>query len=394
MVDLGTEGRGLEGHSRAEALAFIAECPATPLSHLLGGAEKLAKEPGRPVQVTAYVTRACNLRCVHCYIRAGEPLKDEMTTDEWKRVFAQLRDLGTEDLYILGGEPMMRGDIYELVAYAARLGLRASLSTNGTLIGSEEARRLADAGLAEAQVSIDGPTAPINDMIRVPGSFNRAIKAVRYLRDAGIRVTLGYVVTPLNYRYVLDFLRLAEELGVDAVTFEAVVTFGRAADNGLRLSRDIGTKVVKELLSYRGPVNINFSSMRFYLPDLLSSYRAAIELLGPRARAYTTCPAGTTRMVIDANGDVYGCELFIPLGVREGNVRTADLSVIWRDGFSWIRSRASGVPEQCRSCPMAPLCRGGCPARAMAYYGTPWAPDPLCPLASFGSKTLTSGVPR
>ncbi len=331
---------------------------------------------------------------MHCYIRAGEPLSDELTTEEWKSVFSQLRDLGTEDLYILGGEPIMRGDIFELISYASGIGLRVSMSTNGTLIGRDEARRLAEAGLAEAQVSIDGPTAAVNDAIRAPGSFTAAVSAVRFLKSAGVRVTLGYVVTPLNHRHVLDFLRLAEELGVDAVTFEAVVPFGRAADRGLRLPRELGLSVVRDLLGYRGPVKVYFSSMRFYLPDLYGSFRAALEYLGPRASAYTTCLAGRTRMVIDSNGDVYGCELFIPFRASEGNVRRTDLKTIWLNGFGWIRARTSGIPENCRSCPMASLCRGGCPARAMAHSGTPWAPDPWCPLIAGGPKTLTSEGPR
>ncbi|MGC9209956.1 MAG: radical SAM protein [Acidilobus sp.] len=362
------------------------ECPATPLSHLLGGHEKVALDVMRPVQVTAYVTRACNLRCIHCYINAGDPLPDELTTEEWIDVFRQLSELGTQDVYLLGGEPMMRRDIYQLISRASSMGLRVSMSTNGTLIGPDEARKLALAGLSEVQVSIDGPSPSVNDTIRLPGSFNKAIRAVKYLKAAGLRVTLSYVVTQLNFQHVMDMLRLAEELGVDAITFEAVVEFGRAGINRLTLPRRQGEEVIRELLSYRGPVKVYFSSMRFYLPDLERAWRRSLEFLGPRAPFYLTCQAGRTRMVIDANGDVYGCELFIPFGLKEGNVRRDSLSSIWSSGFRWIRRRLSEPPEPCRSCPMVSLCGGGCVARSLKYYGTPYAPDPLCPLKSTKDK--------
>ncbi len=379
-----------EGRPREDfyGLVYLMECPATPLSHLQGGPDKVTAQVGKPLQVTIYVTRACNLRCIHCYISAGEPLPDELSAREWESVFDQLHDLGTEDLYILGGEPMMRKDIYQLISYAAGLGMRVSMSTNGTMIGPSEARRLAGSGLAEVQVSIDGPTASVNDMIRVPGSFSAAVGAVRHLKSTGLRVTLAYVLTPLNYDKVMDFLRLAEELEVDAVTFEAVVGFGRAAANKLRLTREMGARVLRDLASYRGPVPVSLSSMRFYLPDLYGSYLAARAILGRRVERYITCPAGRTRMVIDANGDVYGCELFIPFHASEGNVRRRDITSIWREGFGWIRRRTSEAPAPCRSCPMVGLCGGGCPARAMAAHGTAWAPDPWCPILP-GANALT-----
>ncbi|MGC9072161.1 MAG: radical SAM protein [Acidilobus sp.] len=369
-----------------DVLAYLIECPATPLSHIMGGHEKVASEPGRPVQVTVYVTRACNLRCVHCYIEAGDPLSDELSAREWMEVFRQLRDLSTEDLYILGGEPMMRRDIFDVISYASSIGLRVSMSTNGTLIGPGEAKRLASAGLSEVQVSIDGPNPHVNDSIRLPGSFRKAVEAVRHLKASGLRVTLAYVVNPLNYNKVIDMLRLAEELGVDAVTFEAVAEFGRARANGLRLPKRMGEEALAALMTYKGPVRVYFSSMRFYLPDLVNSWRRSMTFLGRRATSYTTCPAGRNRLVIDANGDVYGCELFMPLGVKEGNVRQRDLASIWRDGFVWIRNRLAEPPEACRYCPMVGMCGGGCPARAMIAHGTPYAPDPLCPLVDKRGK--------
>lgn len=361
------------------ALAFLAECPATPLSHLLGGPGKLLAG-GRPVQVTIYVTRKCNLRCIHCYIDAGSPLPDELTAAEWARAFRELAELGTEDLYILGGEPMTREDIYEIIRSASSLGMRVSMSTNGTLIGPAEARRLREAGLAEAQVSIDGPTREVNDAIRPPGSFDKAVRAVRLLKEQGIRTTIGYVVLPQNARYVEEMVELAESLGADGINFETVVTFGRAARAAIYLPRRLGLEVLRaiERAASRHSIPITLSSFRFFVDDLGAAYSEAKALVG--SRPYRTCPAGLSRMVIDANGDVYGCELLMVPQLREGNVRRDSLRDIWERGFRAFRERDPADIEVCSSCSMRDLCWAGCPARALASYGTLSAPDPACPL--------------
>ncbi len=361
----------------ALARAYILECPATPLSHIQASAEYLANYE-RPYQVSAYVTRACNLSCIHCYISAGRSLENELTADEWSQAFVQLRKLGTEQLYILGGEPMMRPDIYQIISSASEAGLRVSMSTNGTLITRRSASMLKESGLNEAQVSIDAPIRELNDSIRVPGSFERALSAVRYLKEVGLRVTIGVVLLNLNADLVEDMVRLAKELGADGITFEAVAPFGRAASNRLRLDPGRAWDVIKTVSKYGSFVSL--SSMRFYIPNLLGAYEAAKKALGPLASKYRTCPAGRSRLVIDSNGDVYGCELFIGLRAPEGNLRRTPLREIWERGFSLLRlRRPSGA---CSTCPMFDMCWGGCPARSLALTGSINNPDPLCPLAS------------
>lgn len=363
--------------------AFLLECPATPISHIKGGIKGLAAN--RLFEVTIYVTRACNLSCRHCYISAGKPLEDELGSDEWGMVFRQLGDLGVEILYILGGEPMMRRDIYEIISLARRNmpGSKISMSTNGTLISREAAVKLRDSGLDEVQVSIDGPTARVNDPIRTPGSFMRAIMAVRHLKEAGLRVTLAYVVMDENADYVEDMVRLAESLGVDGINFSPVVGFGRALVNGISLSRDNAMRVLETLMNIRSKVPITINGFRFYLSNIWEAYREALVSLGDYARYYRTCPAGTSRLVIDSNGDVYGCELLIP-AMKEGNVRERSIRDIWLSGFRSLRLRGIEGISPCSKCSMANLCQGGCAARALARFGTVNAPDPLCPLVGYG----------
>ncbi|MEL9990556.1 MAG: radical SAM protein [Thermoproteus sp.] len=359
--------------------AFLLECPATPISHIRGGRGGLAAN--RLFEVTIYVTRACNLSCRHCYISAGRPLEGELSAEEWGAVFKQLGDLGVEVLYILGGEPMMRRDIYDIIFLARKNmpGSKISMSTNGTLISEEAAAKLRDAGLDEVQVSIDGPTADVNDAIRTPGSFVKAVLAARRLKEAGLRVTLAYVVLDENAEYIEDMVRLAESLGVDGINFSPVVGFGRALTGRLSLSRRNAARALKALMSIKSRVPITINGFRFYLDDIQKAYREALADLGEYAKYYKTCPAGTSRLVIDSNGDVYGCELLIPT-MKEGNVRERDIKDIWLNGFKSLRLRDVRKVEPCSTCTMADLCQGGCTARALATFKSINAPDPLCPL--------------
>lgn len=345
---------------------FLFDCPATPLSHL--------RPSGRiPLEATLYLTRACNLNCAHCYFDAGQPMPYELSTAEWLSAIDQLWDLGFEILYFLGGEPLLRPDLPYLLKYAKKLGAYTALSTNGVL-----AKRIAPhlAGLIdEVQVSLDGSSPDVNDPIRGPGSFKHAVDAVRAFKALGVRVTLSYTVNKLNLDDDFErYVKLAEELGVDAVNFAPAVSFGRAARNKLALDVEESRKVLGKLLRIKSAVAITFSGFRFALPDVIKAAEEARKIADSR---YRSCPAGVYRLVVFPNGDVYGCELLT--AYKAGNVRRQRLRDIWERGLRPLRLMA--VPRSCSTCPIVDICQGGCPARRYAEFGRLDAPDPLCTLA-------------
>ena len=96
--------------------------------------------------VSWMTTNKCNLKCVHCYQDAEEATDKELSCEEGKKMIDEIARAGFKVMIFSGGEPLMRPDIYELVAHAASRGLRPVFGSNGTLITPEVAVRLKEAG--------------------------------------------------------------------------------------------------------------------------------------------------------------------------------------------------------------------------------------------------------
>ena len=167
--------------------------PAKLPSHLLQ-----FSSDKRPV-VVWNITRRCNLKCIHCYAHANETsTKDELSTEEGKKLIDDLAGFGVPVILFSGGEPLVRKDLPELASYAVEKGMRAVISTNGTLITDNVAKELKDIGLSYVGISLDG-TEKINDRFRgVNGAFKSAMNGIRSCKKAGIKVGLRFTVNNHN----------------------------------------------------------------------------------------------------------------------------------------------------------------------------------------------------
>lgn len=354
---------------------FLDECPASPMSHIAAVGGEPAHSSGL-TDVSIYLTHACNLRCSHCYLAAGDPLRGELSVENWLTVLDKIGGMGAKFVYLLGGEPMllMEKGLITIIRHARDVGLRVAMSTNGTLLDEQAAERLKHAGIDQVQVSVDGPSPEINDAIRGPGSFNAAIRAAKSLRDAGVPFSLSCVVTHSNASLVSDMIELANNLGAAAITFIRIQNFGRGKVTGTSLSNEEARQALQRMLEAKAKVKVIPNGFRFHLGNLREAYSRAKA----KATGYLTCPAGRSRFVIDSNGDVYGCELLMEWEFLEGNAVRDDLRRIWENGFKAFRERRTRIA--C-TCDMADLCGLGCPARAFAAGGSMNVPDPLCPIA-------------
>ena len=135
-------------------------------------------EDKKPV-VVWNMTRRCNLKCVHCYAQAVDPDgKDEISTEQGKAIISDLAAYGAPVMLFSGGEPLVRQDLPELASYATEKGMRAVISTNGTLITKEKARELKAINLSYVGISLDGAE-EIHDKFRgVPNSFKKALEGL------------------------------------------------------------------------------------------------------------------------------------------------------------------------------------------------------------------------
>lgn len=175
------------------------------------------------------VTPACNLHCRTCYDVVGYK-RESLNTEEAKAVIDRLADLGISLIVFAGGEPLVRKDLFDLLAHCRTRNIGIGLRSNGVLITTAVAARLAELQLLVAGVSLDGATEETHDLIRGSGSFQRTIAGINELLAANIRVNIEVVLSRRNANECLEFVQLAENLGVQEINFSALTNQGRVQE--------------------------------------------------------------------------------------------------------------------------------------------------------------------
>jgi len=173
------------------------------------------------------VSNRCNLRCKMCDIGQRDNLasglthniqKDtELSAEKWAEI---LSGLEVDDVHIVGVEPLLYKPLEELLSRLSALGISTYVTTNGFLLDEQRAEFLARE-CARIDVSIDGPTAAVHDLIRgVPGSFDRAVKGLSLLQEYGARsLGVSCAITPDNDTHLVEIYdRFFTQMGV-GVTF-------------------------------------------------------------------------------------------------------------------------------------------------------------------------------
>ncbi|HUW30477.1 MAG TPA: radical SAM protein, partial [Planctomycetota bacterium] len=163
-------------------------------------------------------TRRCNLRCVHCYAHSADrQYSGELTTHQGMALLEDLAGFGAPVILFSGGEPLLRPDLFDLAARATALGMRAVISTNGTLITEQTAGRLREIGLSYVGVSIDGSRS-VNDRFRgSDGAFDNAIRGIRNCLQAGIKVGLRFTINKRNAAEIPAVFSILEEESIPRV---------------------------------------------------------------------------------------------------------------------------------------------------------------------------------
>ncbi|PIP39894.1 MAG: 12,18-didecarboxysiroheme deacetylase, partial [Desulfobacterales bacterium CG23_combo_of_CG06-09_8_20_14_all_51_8] len=177
------------------------------------------------------ITRQCNLKCIHCYAHAKAGIqKNELSTCQGKQVIDDLAAMDVPVLLFSGGEPLERKDLPELAGYAVEKGMRAVISTNGTLIDRDMARVLKDIGLSYVGISLDGMKA-INDKFRgVDGAFDAALAGIENCQSAGIKVGLRFTINRFNVFDIPAMFDILEERDIPRICFYHLVYAGRGSE--------------------------------------------------------------------------------------------------------------------------------------------------------------------
>jgi radical SAM protein with 4Fe4S-binding SPASM domain len=306
-------------------------------------------------------TLKCNLKCSHCYINAQDsPLKTELTTAQGKQVIDQIAELGRCVLVLSGGEPLLRGDIFELAEYALQKSLVVTLGTNGTLIDKATAERIYSVGMRKVAISLDSSTPPVHDSFRgVEGAWEKAVAGIKACIASGVDVQLNVTMTKQNYTDLNQIIALAKGLGVKSMHLFFLVPTGRGK-NLNDLSPETYEQLLLDALDQNTP---DFEVKPTCAPQFM---RIATQIRSDVSRWSRGCIAGISYCRILPDGQVTPCP-YLP--VRVGNMLTTSLRDIWvtSDVLNALRD-FSRLKGKCGECDYNSAC-GGCRARAYGLTG-------------------------
>lgn len=262
------------------------------------------------------LTRACNLKCIHCLNNSGIKQKDELTKEDLLNLIKKFSSLGVQEIRFTGGEPLLFNGIYDLIKFATEEGICTSLGTNGTLITKDVAKKLKESGLKKVVVSIDG-NKKTHDKIRGKKNYQKAMNGLKYLQKNGINVRVNSVIMKSNME---DVIKLAKKMSRKKITIfiRRFISSGRGKEleNNMLNKNDydhVRNKLQKELTKktyvnghyLRNDEGVN---SRIKLPFVIKG-----------------CKAGQRAITVLPNGDVNLCGFLAAQDFpKVGNIKEID----------------------------------------------------------------------
>jgi AdoMet-dependent heme synthase len=351
-----------------------------------------------PFIVIWELTRACQLKCLHCRADA-QYLRDprELTFEEGKNLIDQIYDMNNPMLVFTGGDPLMREDVFDIAKYAVEKGVRVSMTPSATPNVTKEAMEKAkNVGLSRWAFSLDGPSAEIHDHFRgTVGSFDLTLERIKYLHELEIPVQINTVISRYNIDYLDEMAKMVEDLQCVLWSVFFLVPTGRGQESDM-ISPVQHEQVFRWLydLSKRVPFDIKTTEAQHYRRVVIQqkmreakdqtqeiNYLNALTEQGLTGsidglgRAPKGVNDGNGFVFISHIGDVYPSGL---LPVKAGNVRETSLADIYRNSpiFTALRN-PDEFKGKCGVCEFRYVC-GGSRSRAYAMTGDYLESEPFC----------------
>lgn len=373
----------------SDALRYGRDSSKLP-SHLL----QFSKDK-KPV-VVWNMGRRCNLRCVHCYAQSKDiEYKNELTTQQGKDLIDDLAHFGAPVILFSGGEPLMRNDLPELAQYARQKGMRAVISTNGTLIDKKMAKVLKDIGLSYVGVSLDGMR-ETNDKFRgVKGAFDAALTGMRNCLAEGVKVGLRFTINKKNVKDIPAIFDLLERERIPRVCFYHLVYAGRGSKlveqelshEESRKTLDLIMDRTKVLHEKGFPIEVltvdnHCDGPYVYFRLLKEDPKRAAEVF-ELLQMNQGNSSGIGIGCVSWDGSVHADQFWRHYSF--GNVKERKFSEIWTDtsnermaGLKNRKPLINANADRCAHCKWFDICNGNFRVRAEAIYGNVWADDPAC----------------
>ena len=359
--------------------------------------------------VTWRVTRACNLNCLNC-VSDSQPCrhKSELTTREGKALISDLASLPIPGLLFAGGEPLLRADLLELVAYARERGIQPSLQTNGTLLSRALAAGLKRAGAHSITILLEGIGREMDRQRGRPGAFRAVLEGCENCEAAGLATEIRTPLNRWNYRELADILDLIESMRIRRVVFAHLIYAGRGNNPQDDLTYEEKRRALDLIFGraedfHRRGIDIRIATDENHVDGIYLYLRWVRRNPLRAAAAYRllqSCGAGVQGegvglAGIDSAGNVHPGPYWANHIL--GNVRETPFSEIWEKPpdplLRGLRDRLPLLKGRCANCRWKLTCGGSLRVRAEEFFGDPWMSDPACYLtAEEISKEVTEPI--
>jgi radical SAM protein with 4Fe4S-binding SPASM domain len=391
MIDISVLYGGLEApstpHRYGRAITQI-----DPPAHQRMAIAKSAA--GRRPIVVWNLTRTCNLNCVHCYTDScARKYPGELTTRQCKTVLDDLAEFKVPAVLFSGGEPLVRPDVFELAEHARSRNLHVVLSTNGTLIDEEKARRFKELQFSYIGISLDSAIPAVHDEFRgCKGAFERTMRGFRHCVAAGQKVGLRLTLTRHTVQDLDRIFKFLDKEGIDRACFYHLCPSGRGKSL-LSLTPEESRQAIDTIIDHTADllarekrieiltVDNHCDGPYLYLRMLREGHPRAqqvLDMLKWNGGGRNSSGVGIGN--IDFLGNVHADQF--SMFRTFGNVKERRFSEIWQDLsdpiMAGLKDRLPLLKGRCGTCKFKELCGGALRARAEAATGDPWASDPGC----------------
>lgn len=304
-----------------------------------------------PYRMDLALTYRCNNDCHHCYNARARSFP-QMETKEWKRVIDRVWDLTIPHIVFTGGEPTLREDLPNLIAYAEQKGLITGLNTNGRRLRQPEyVKTLVDAGLDHVQITLESHLPEIHDdLVNCRGAWNQTSEGIHNVLQTRLFVMTNTTLLEPNCQYLDGLLDYLSDMGVPTIGLNSLIYSGKGANvnNGLK-ENDLEAYLSKAKSHVQG----SGQKLIWYTPTQYCHFDPVTQELGIKG-----CSAARYNMCVEPDGSVIPCQSFYQ---SLGNILNDKWDTIWNHPLSVSLRERKDVPEKCVDCSLLVECGGGCP---------------------------------
>jgi len=398
--------------------SLIRKCMLSVVKGIANFGIRYPQPTGAPITIVWNFTNRCNLNCLHCH-QDSSPMSSypELTTSQAFKVIDNMSDAGVAILTFSGGEPLLRGDLYDAIKRANDNGMLCTIASNGTLITREVAKKLAKVGIRRVEIGLDGATPETHDFLRNKiGSFEATIEGIRNCATVDFdELAITMTLHSKNISELEEIMSLAEKLGATRFYLNRLIPAGRGIEacyldvtpiekikalealyNKFYKSviDEVGMQCYARGMTYYARLGYERSKGKvFTVSEALSGYEKMFQekfgleiskIVRKLATGFGGCSAGLTYAGLTTSGDLLPC---VPAPIKLGNLLEQSLEEIWihNELLNYIRNRKA-LKGSCKICAYSDLC-GGCRYTAYLTNGDWLGPDASC---LFGPKILNA----